>query len=175
MNLTLIEKSIIPLFLATLLIGGFYWQFPIIYALIIESFTEDKLSILYSHLLIYTFLVLILFIFLSNSLNYFFIKSKVFVAVVIVALLTFYSLSSSIIYDVFEYFIFLKLPEDAIMGLTLFIVTTLGYAFYSLFLLVFNKFVPLSHSIILMLITLIYSLFFIDTYCYPISEIVHKF
>jgi len=175
MNLNLIEKSIIPLFLATLLIGGFYWQFPIIYALIIETFTEDKLSILYSHLLIYTFLVLILFIFFINTLNHFFIKSKVFVAVVIVSLLIFYTLSHHIIYDTFQYFLFLQLSENMVMGLTLFIVTTVGYTFYSLFLLLFNKFVPLFHSIILMLIALIYSLFFIDTYCYPISEIVHKF
>lgn len=175
MSINLIEKSLLPLFVATILLGGFFWQFTTIYPFIIDNLRSEKLSILYSHLIIYTFLVLILFISFSNLINHFILKSKIFVTITIVSILIFYALSTTVIHDLFSYFIDFPLSENSIMGLVLFIVTTIGYALYSLLLMIFNRFIPLSHILIFTLFGLIYSILFINSYCYPILEIFNKF
>lgn len=175
MSINLIKKSLLPLFVATTLLGGFFWQFSTLYPLIIDNFRSDKLSILYSHLIIYTFLVFILFTSFTNLINHFILKSKIFITVTIISILIFYALSSSVIHDLFSYFIDLPISENSLMGLVLFIVTAIGYALYSLLLLIFNKFIPLSHIIIFTLFGLIYSILFINSYCYPILEIFNKF
>jgi len=175
MSINLIEKSLLPLFVATLLLGGFFWQFTTIYPFIINNFSSHKLSVLYSHLIIYTFLVFILFTSFANLLNHFILKSKIFISVTLLVFLIFYALSNTVIHDLLRYFLNLPLSEDAIMGLILFIVTTVGYALYSLVLLFFNRFIPLIHIIIFTLLGLSYSAFFINSYCYPILEIFNKF
>lgn len=175
MYLKIIEKSILPLFLSTLIVGLFYWQFTYIYPYIIDNFTKDKLSILYAHLFIYIFLVLILFISINNLLNYFFIRSKLFVTVSIIVILIFYTLSYAVLYDVTNYFINYPLSDKALMGMVLFIVGTFSYSLYSLGILFFKDRVPLFHIFVFTLLALVYSAGFIDTYCYPISEFFTKF
>jgi len=175
MSINLIEKSLLPLFVATLLLGGFFWQFTTVYPFIINNFSSYKLSVLYSHLIIYTFLVFILFISFTNLINHFILKSKFFIAVTLLVSLLFYALINHLVNDLLDYFITLPLSEDRLMGLILFIVTTIGYSLYSLILLFFNKFIPLSHIIIFTLLGLSYSAFFINSYCYPIVEIFSKF
>jgi hypothetical protein len=175
MSINLINKSIIPLLLSTLLLGVFYWQFTYIYAFLITNFTEDKLSILYSHLFIYSFLVLILFISLINLFNYFVIKSKIFVFVTTLVLLIFYILSYSVYIDLFKYFLSLPLSDNIIMGSIFFVVGTLGYSLYSSIGLFFNQFIPLLHILIFTLLGVSYGAFFIDMYCYPITEILMHF
>ena len=175
MSITLIEKSLLPLFMATLLLGGFFWQFSTVYPFLIDNFSNAKLSILYTHLIIYTFLVFMVFTSFANLLIHFFLKSKIFIAVTLLSFLFFYTLSNSVISDLFHYFLELPLSEESIMGLVIFIVTSLGYALYSLVLLFFNKFIPLSHIFIFTLLGLSYSALFINSHCYPILEIFSKF
>ena len=175
MSTNLIQKSIIPLFLATLLLGVFYWQFTLIYAFLIEKFTEEKLSVLYSHLYIYSFLILTLFVSFINLFNYFIIKSKLFVSVVILVLLVFYALSYTVYIDIFQYFLSFPLSENAIIGSILFVVGTFSYVLYSAVGLWIYKFIPLMHILIFTLLSLGYSAFFIDTHCYPVADILTKF
>jgi hypothetical protein len=175
MSINLIEKSLLPLLVATLLLGGFFWQFTTIYPFLIEHFRSDKLSTLYTHLILYTFLVFILFTSFANLLNHFILKSKIFIAVTLLVFLVFYLQLNAVLSDLFRYFLNLPLSENMLMGLVLFIVTTIGYALYSLVLLFFNKFIPLSHIFIFTLLGLSYSALFIDSHCYPILEIFTKF
>ena len=175
MSITLIKKSLLPLFVATLFLGGFFWQFSTVYLFIIDNFTNEKLSILYTHLIIYTFLIFILFTSLANLLNHFLLKSKIFITITLLSFLLFYTLSHTVISDLFHYFLSLPLSENALMGLVLFIVTTIGYALYSLLLLFFDKFIPLSHIFIFTLFGLSYSALFINSYGYPILEIFSRF
>ena len=175
MSINLIEKSLLPLFVATLLLGGFFWQFTTIYPFIINNFSSYKLSVLYSHLIIYTFLVFILFTSFANLINNFFLKSKFFLAITLLICLFFYALLNDLVNDLLDYFITLPLSENTMMGLILFNVTAIGYSIYSLILLLFNKFIPLSHIIIFTLLGLGYSTFFINNYCYPIVDIFTKF
>ena len=175
MSINLIQKSLLPLIVATLLLGGFFWQFTTVYPFLIDNFSNDKLSVLYSHLIIYTFLVFILFTSFANLLNYFIFKSKVFILTTLLVCLLFYTLLNNVVHDLFHYFLNMPLSEDIIMGLVLFIVTTIGYALYSIVLLFFNRFIPVSHIAIFTLLGLSYSAFFIDSYCYSIVEIFSKF
>jgi hypothetical protein len=175
MSINLIQKSIIPLFLATLLLGVFYWQFTFLYAFLLEKFTEEKLSVLYSHLFIYSFLILTFFVSFINLFNYFIIKSKIFVSVTILTLLIFYALSYTTYVDIFQYFISLPLSDNALIGSIFFIVGTFSYALYSIIRLWIYKFIPLTHMMIFTLLSLGYSAFFIDTYCYPVADILTKF
>ena len=175
MSINLIKKSIIPLSIATALLGGFFWQFPIIYSSIIQNFTEDRLYVLYSHLIIYTFLILILIVSIANLLNYFLLKSKIFIATTLISTLIFYLLSFGVLKDLFHYFIHFPLSESSLMGLVLFAVTSFGYALYSLIYPFFNRYIPLLHISIFTLFGLLYSAFFINNHCYPIGEIWSRF
>ena len=174
MSLKLIQQSVIPLFLATFFIGLFYLQFIYFYPFIIENFRESPLFLLYAHLFIYLFLVQVLFTTLVNLLNNFIIKSKVFVAVSLLLLLIFYLLTFSNTKDILTYFLDYSFSDNAIMGIILFMVTTFGYTLYSTIVLFFNRFIPLSHLLIFLIITLFYAGAFIDSYCYPIEELFHK-
>ena len=176
MNLKLIQQSIIPLFLSTLVIALFYWQFTKIYPFIIEHFTDNKLSILYAHLLIYIFLVHLLFVSATNLLNNLIVKSKFFVIVTILVLLIFYALSFPILKDTLEYFMVSNpLSENSILGMIFFVIGTIGYSLLSMGILFFKKAIPYSYIIVFTLLSLAYSTWFIDAYCYPIGEIQSKF
>jgi len=175
MSLKLIQQSIIPLFLATLLIGLFYFQFTYIYPFIIENFRNDPLLLLYSHLFLYIFLILVLFTSFINLINHFLIKSKTFIAVNLVVILLFYVLASSTILDLLNYFITYPFNENSIMGIILFVVASFGYSLYSVGILFFNRFIPLSHLFVFLLLSLLYSAAFIDLYCYPIEDFFNKF
>ena len=180
MNLKLIEKitqkSIIPLFLSTLIIGLFYWQFTKIYPFIIEHFTNDKLSILYAHLLIYIFLIHLLFVSLTNLINNLIVKSKVFVIATITVLLIFYISMYPILKDTLDYFMVSNpLSENATIGMIFFVVGTMGYSLFSMGILFFKKVIPYSYIFIFTLLSLAYSAWFIDAYCYPVEELLSIF
>ena len=175
MNLQLLEKAFIPLLLATLFIVAFELQFPHIYAYIIEHFKDEKLSTLYAHLFIYSFLSLSLFSYFLTLFNNFFIKSYLFIGISIFILLIFYGLSYQVFIDSIKYFIDYPLSNNAIMGMILFVVSSFGFVLYSLALAIIKKLIPFSHATVFFLFATLYSAFFIDKYCYPISEIMTKF
>jgi len=175
MSLKLLQQSIIPLFLATLFIGLFYFQFQYIYPFIIETFRNEPLLQLYSHLFLYSFLILVLFTSLMNFINHFILKSKTFIIVNMLVILLFYLFSSSIIIDMLHYFIGYPFNENSIMGIIIFMVASFGYSIYSVAILFFKRFIPLSHLFVFLLLSLVYTATFIDTYCYPIEELFNKF
>jgi hypothetical protein len=174
MNINLIQKSIIPLTLSTLLIGSFYGQFTYNYSYIIENFKAEKLSSIYSYLFIYSFFILTLFISIANTINYFFLKSKLFISIVVIALLSFYALLFEPLGNIIHYFLRLSFDESMVMGMVMFVVSTFGYALYSLILVPFNRFIPLLHVALFTLFSLLFSLFFIDSFCMPIGEFLTK-
>ncbi|CAA6817864.1 MAG: Unknown protein [uncultured Sulfurovum sp.] len=174
MNLKIIEKSLLPLFLATIFIVAFNWQFTYIYTYLIEHFKDEKLSTLYAHLFIYSFLVFSIFLFFMNLLNQL-LKSKVFIIVISIMLFSFYGLSYKVIYNNVNYFIQYPLTDQQLTLMVLFIVSTFIYGLYSLSISLFNKFVPMLHSFVFLLITLSYSVWFINLYCYPIRTILSQF
>jgi len=174
MNLKIIEKSLLPLFLSTLVIITFNWQFTKIYPFLIEHFTSEKLSVLYAHLFIYSYLSLTIFTFITIILNHFFITSKLFVAVTLISILLFYIFLHQVLGDVFSYFINYQLSGNAIMGMVLFIVGSIAYMLYALGLLFTQRFMPLNHAFTFLFLALIYATLFINHYCYPISEIMTK-
>ena len=175
MSLKPIQQSILPLVLATFFIGLFYLQFVYFYPFIIENFRETPLFWLYAHLFLYLFLAMALFTTLINLLNHFIIKSNIFVVVSITTLILFYLLLYPTLSDVVNYFLDYRVSDRTIMEMILFVVTTLGYTLYSLVTSLFRSPIPLSHVAIFSLLTLLYSGFFIDTYCYPIEEFVNRF
>jgi len=174
MNINLIQKSIIPLTLSTILIGFFYWQFTYSYGYLIENFKEEKLSFIYSYLFIYSFFILTLFISIANTINHFFLKSKLFISIVIVAFLLFYALISEPLGNLISYFLGLSLDETIVIGMVMFVLSSLGYALYSVIVLFFKRFVPLIHIALFTLFSLLYTLFFIDSFCMPIGEFFSK-
>ncbi len=174
MNLQLLEKAFIPLLLTTLFIVAFELQFSPTYAYIIEHFKEVKLSILYAHLFIYAFLSLSIFTYFLTLINNFIIKSYLFIGLSMLMLLIFYGLSYRVFLDTLNYFLNSPLSDDAIMGMILFIVSSLSFVLYSLILSILKKLIPFSHATLFFLFAILYSAFFIDKYCYPISEIMRK-
>ena len=175
MNLKLLQQSTVPLFLSTIMMALFYWQFNKVYPFIIEHFTDNKLSTLYAHLLIYIFLIHTLFVSLTNLINNIVIKSKIFVAVTIAVLFIYYLLSFTLIKDVLNYFMVSKiLSENSIMGMVFFVVGTIGYSIFSVGILFFRKNIPYSYILLFSLLGLTYSAWFIDSYCYPIGELFSR-
>ena len=172
MNLKLLEKTFIPLLLTTLFIVAFELQFTSTYSYLIEQFKDEKLSILYAHLFIYSFLVLSFFNYLLTLINNFFIKSYLFIGLSMLMLLFFYGLSYSIFLDSLNYFIDYPLSSNTIMWMILFIVSTFGFTLYSLTFSIIKKTIPLNHATLFFIFSILYSAFFIDKYCYPISEIM---
>ena len=174
MNLQLLEKTFIPLLLTTIFIVAFELQFPYVYSYLIEHFKDEKLSILYSHLFIYSFLVLSLFNYFLTLINNFIIKSHIFIGLSMLMLLIFYSLSYRVFIDSLNYFINYPLSSNAITGMILFIVSTFSFTLYALGLSIIKKPIPISHATLFFLFAMLYSAFFIDKYCYPITEIVEQ-
>ena len=172
MNLQLLEKAFIPLLLTTLFIVAFELQFSQIYAYLIEQFKDVKLSTLYAHLFIYSFLSISLFSYLLTLFNNFLIKSYLFIGISMLMLLIFYGLSYQIFIDNIKYFINYPLSNNAIMGMILFIVSSFGFVIYSLTFAIIKRLIPFSHATFFFLFATLYSAFFIDKYCYPISEIM---
>ena len=174
MNIKIIEKSLLPLFFATLIVITFHWQFTHIYPYLIEHFKSDKLLTLYSHLFIYTFLTLTIFIFFVTITNQYIIKSKFFVTITIVTLLIFYLFSHNTLGDIFNYFIVYPFSTNSIMGMVLFAVGTIAYSLYTLISMFLKTAIPLSHSLIFTALSIGYSAIFINQYCYSIFEIIDK-
>ena len=174
MNLSTIKKSLLPLLLATIFIVAFNWQFTHVYAYLIEHFREEKLSTLYAHLFIYTFLVFTVFLFFMNTLNIL-LKSKTFIGTIVIALFIFYGFAHEAIINPLQYFINYPLSSYETMFMILFVVTTLVYGLYSVSILFFNRLIPFSHSLVFLYIVIAYSIWFIHHFCYPISTILTRF
>jgi len=175
MYLRLLQQSVIPLFLAVLFIGLFYFQFLYTYPFLIENFREEPLFMLYSHLFLYAFVILVLFTTLVNTINHFFIKSKVFVISTLLTLSVFYMVIYPVISDLFNFLLEYKFDETTTMGIVFFIISSLGYILYSLIIMAFKRFIPLSHTLFFLLVSLLYSALFINYYCYPIGDFFNKF
>jgi len=175
MNFESVIKYIFSLFLSILFLGLFYFQFLTLYSFIIDYFIHDKLFTLYAHLFIYIFLVHLLFVSLVNFANHYFIQSKVFILINVVTLLIFYLFIGSKLGYILKYFLYYFTSQETILGMILFMVTIIGYSFYSLFVLLFDKGMPLLHMLLFLLIGLFYSIKFIDSYCYDVWERVHLF
>lgn len=175
MNIKIIEKSLLPFFLAVVFLLAFNWQFIYVYAFLIEHFREEKLSILYTHLYLYGFLIFTLFLFMMNIFNTLIIKSKVFIATITITLFTFYGLSYKTFLSTLNYFINYPISENEIMLMVLFLVSTFIYGFYTLAILLFNRFVPFGHSMIFLIITVSYATLFMNAHAYPVTDIVNKF
>ncbi len=173
MNLQLLKKAFIPLLLTTIFIVAFELQFPYIYNYLIEHFKDEKLSILYAHLFIYSFLILSIFGYLMTLINHFFIKSYLFIGLSMFMLLIFYGLSYKVFIDNLNHFIDYPFSKNAIMGIILFTVSTFAFILYSLIFAILKKLIPINHATIFFIFDILYSAFFIDEYCYPISEIMH--
>jgi hypothetical protein len=174
MSLKINNKSLLSLLLATIFIVAFTWQFTYIYAYLIEHFKEEKLSILYAHLFIYTFLAFTIYLFFMNLLNNL-LKSRVFIALIAITLFIFYAFSHNVILDPLNYFKSYPMTDNKLIIMVLFIVSTLIYGSYSLIIVFFNKIVPFTHSFVFLLIGLAYSAWFINLYCYPITTILTRF
>ncbi len=174
MNIKIIEKSLLPLFLAAIFIVAYTWQFTHVYAFLIEHFKDEKLSFLYAHLFIYAFLIFTVFLFIMNFFNIL-IKSPVFITIIVISLFTFHTFTYETFLNSSQYFINYPLSVNETMLLILFIVTTIIYGIYTVGILFFNTFIPFSHSFVFLIIALSYSAWFINSYAYPISEILTKF
>ncbi|HHS93145.1 MAG TPA: hypothetical protein ENK82_07350 [Campylobacterales bacterium] len=175
MNIKIIEKALLPLFIAAVLIVAFNWQFINSYAYILEHFKDEKLSVQIAHLFIYSFLALALSLFLINTLNIL-IKSKLFIATSIVTLFAFYLLSYEAFISHINYFIDYPLTANALMFMILYVISILVYALYSLVMPFLNDGkLPFIHSLIFLLIAITYSLWFIDNQAYPLSTLYEKY
>jgi len=172
MNLQLLEKSFIPLLLSTIFIVAFEVSLPHGYDYIIKHFKDEKLSVLYAHLFIYSFLSLSLFSYFLTLINNFLIKSHLFIGASMLILSIFYGLSYHVFIDTIKYFIDYPLSNNSIMGMILFVVSTFSFVLYSLALAILKKFTPISHATLFLLFAMLYSAFFINKYCYPIAELM---
>lgn len=170
MNLKIIKQSLPALFLATIFIVAFNWQFSTIYTFLIEHSKEVKLSTLYTHLFIYSFSVFTLFLFLMNLLN-FFLKSRAFIMTIVLSLFLFIVASHQIYLDNIKYFLEDSSSSEETMGMILFIISTLIYAIYSLIITLIQKHVPMLHSLIFLIFSVAYSAWFIEAHAYPINEL----
>jgi hypothetical protein len=175
MSFKIIEKSILPFSFAVVIMLAFIWKFPSIYHLIIEEFKEEKLSILYLHLFLYSFLAFNLLLFVSNFINTALIKSKAFIMTIVITTCIFYALSYETFLDAIRYFIEYSLTKDALLFMILFLVSTTIYSIYSLIILIFNSFVPITHSFVFFVISIIYGLWFIHNYAYPLSTLSEQY
>jgi hypothetical protein len=175
MTFKIIEKSILPFSFAVVIMLVFTWKFPSIYHLIIENFKEEKLSILYAHLFIYSFLLFNLLLFVSNVINTAFIRSKAFIMTIVVTTFVFYGLSHHTFLDTIYYFLEYPLPQEALLFMILFLVSTLIYALYSMLIAIFNGFVPILHSFVFFVVATSYALWFIHNYAYPLSTLSEQY
>jgi len=175
MNIEILEKALLPFFLAVLVMVAFNSQFTHSYSFILEHFKDAKLSIQIAHLFVYSFLVLGIFLFLINTLNLF-VKSKVFITTTVVTLFTFYLLSYESLITNINYFIHYPLSTNTIMFMILFVVSVIVYALYSLLMPFFNNGqLPFLHSLTFLLIAVIYSAWFIHEHGYKLSTLYEKY
>ncbi len=165
-------KFIPALIYSVVILGIFYWQFNTLYSVIIESFKEEKLSILYTYLFIYLFGVYMLTIGVINLLNNILLKNRYFVQITSLTLLIFYGFSFQEFYHIIQYFIDYPLSQNSIMGIFFFIILSFGYSIYTIIMLFFKEHVPLTHTLIFLLLGVAYALYFINNYGRPLSELI---
>lgn len=175
MTFKIIEKSILPFSFAVLIMLAFIWKFPSIYSLLIETFKDEKLSTLYVHLFLYSFLALNLLLFVGNLLNTALIRSRAFMLTIVIAAVIFYALSYPVFLDNIEYFLQYPLPQEALLLMILFLVSTFIYALYSMLITLFNVFVPILHSLVFLFVSIGYSLWFIHHYAYPLATLSEQY
>ena len=167
-----IVKFIPALIYSVLILGVFYWQFNTLYSVIIESFKEEKLSTLYTYLFLYLFGVYMITTVVIHLLDHLILKNRRFVQITSLTLLIFYGFSFQEFYHIIEYFIDYPLSQNTIMGIFFFMILNFGYSLYSIIMLFFKEHVPLSHTLIFLLLGMGYALYFMHYYGRPLSELI---
>ena len=167
-----IIKFIPALIYTVLILGIFYWQFNTLYSVIIESFKEEKLSTLYTYLFLYIFGVYMLTTGIINLLDTLILKNRYFVQITSLTLMIFYGFSFQEFYHIIEYFIDYPLSQNAIMGIFFFVILSFGYSLYTLVMLFFKEHIPLTHSLIFLLLGVGYALYFMHNYGKPLLELI---
>ncbi|MCK5854564.1 MAG: hypothetical protein KAG56_05035 [Sulfurovaceae bacterium] len=167
-----IVKFIPALIYSLVVLGIFYWQFNSVYSSIIENFKDEKLSTLHTYLFLYLFSIYILTITLINLVDYFILKNRLFVQITSFTLLLFYGFSFQEFYHLIEYFIDYPLSQNNIMGILFFVLLSFGYSLYSIIALFFKEHIPLSHTLVFLLLGMSYALYFMHHYGKPLSEIM---
>ena len=167
-----IVKFIPSLIYTVLMLGIFYWQFNTVFSTIIESLKEERLLTLYSYLFIYLFGVYIFTIGVINLLHHSILHNQLFVQITSLILLLFYGFSFQEFYHIIEYFIEYPLSSNSIIGVFFFIFLSFGYSLYSIIILIFKEHMPLSHTLIFLLLALLYALYFINSYGTPLENML---
>ena len=167
-----IVKFIPALIYSVLILGFFYWQLNSVYSTIIEKFKDEKLLTLHTYLFIYLFGVYMLTMGVINLINYTILKDKLFVQITSFTLLLFYGFLFQEFYHIIEYFIDYPLSQNTIMGIFFFVLLSFGFSLYSILILFFKEDIPLSHTLIFLLLGISYALYFIHHYGKPLSEIM---
>ena len=167
-----IVKFIPSLIYTVLILGIFYWQFNTIFSTIIESFKEERLLTLYSYLFIYLFGVYIFTIGVINLLHYSLLHNRLFVQLSSLTLLLFYGFSFQEFYHIIEYFMEYPLSSNSIIGVFFFMFLSFGYSLYSIIILLFKEYMPLSHILLFLLLALLYALYFIHSYGTPMEKML---
>ena len=167
-----IVKFIPALIYSVLILGVFYWQFNTLYSTIIESFKEEKLSTLYTYLFLYLFGVYMAMMGLIQLLDYFILKNRYVIQITSLILLLFYGFSFHQYYHIIEYFINYPLSQNSIMGMFFFMILNFGYSFYSIIILFFKEHIPVTQTLVFLLVGLTYMLYFMHNYGKPISQLI---
>jgi len=167
-----IVKFIPALIYSVLILGIFYWQLNSIYSIIIEKFKDERLLTLHTYLFIYLFGVYMVTIGLINLTNYTFLKNRLFVQITSFTLILFYGFLSQEFYHIIKYFIDYPLSENTIMGIFFFIFLSFGYGLYSIIILFFKEYMPLSHILVFLLLGVSYSLYFMHYYGTPLNQLI---
>ena len=167
-----IIKFIPALIYSVVILGIFYWQFNTLYSVIIESFKEEKLSTLYTYLFLYLFGVYMLTVGIINLLDHLILKNRRFVQITSLTLLIFYGFSFQEFYHIIEYFIDYPLSQNTIMGIFSFMILSFGYSLYSIIMLFFKEHIPLTHTLIFLLLGVGYALYFMHHHGRPLSELM---
>jgi len=159
-----ILKSIPSLLLTIIFLAIFYGQFIYIYALIIESFKDSKLSILYIYIFLYTYGILILSVTIINLFYKYLIQDRIFIVVTLISIFIFYILLFKDIYHIIEFFLRFSLYFNSKFLTIFFIVLAFSYTLYSLIMGLLGRGVTLLQIISIVSITIIYSIYLLSSY-----------
>ena len=155
-----IIKTIPSMLYSIVLLALFYWQFNDQYALLINRFSDAKLSVLYGYLFIYLFGTFMLMTTLVNLIHAM-IHQKAFVIITLLTLVIFYALSLENFAHIIQYFIHYPFDTYTIMGMIFFMLLSFVYALYSMGILYFKTAIPWSHLLIFVVLGLLFVLYFI--------------
>ncbi len=127
-----ILKLIPSLIYTVIFLSIFYWQLYI-FIVLIRSFGNHQLEILYMYIFVYTYGVLILSVTLINIFYKYLISNIAFILFSLVSIIIFYILSFRDIYHIIEFLLRLSADEDRKL-LIVFLLFVFGYAIYTMFM-----------------------------------------